>query len=241
MICRYDRSVTYRQKLIHTQGVAYVDAVVAAGATPFLVPLGLCETSLRTVYDLADGILLCGGGDIDPTAYGQTPRATLGDVQPERDRVEVLIAKWAATEGKPLLGICRGIQVLAVAAGGTLFQDLPSQAPGAVAHPNDPDADPDESAVVHTVDITPGSRLAAILGDHRVWVNSLHHQAVATVDAAWRIVGVSSDGVIEAIEHPNHPFGLGVQWHPELLTAAHVHARSLFAGFVDACRSESRR
>ena len=147
LLCRHDRSLNYRQKPIYAQGEPYIQAVSQAGGIPFLIPLNLPEPSLRTLYDLADGLVLTGGGDVEPSLYHHNPHPTQGDVQPDRDRDEITVARWAAAEGKPLLGICRGIQVIAVAAGGELWQDLPSELPEANLHRyayNNQNAHPDD-------------------------------------------------------------------------------------------------
>jgi putative glutamine amidotransferase len=238
VLCRHDRSVNYRKKPVYAQGEAYMSAVSQAGGIPFLIPLNLPLLSRRRLYDLADGILLAGGGDIDPALFNQASHPTQGDVQPDRDAEEIAVSRWAAAEGKPLLAICRGIQVVAVAAGGTLWQDLPSQMPEAACHRHnyhDGDRYPDDY-LAHAVELSPSSRLARIVRTDTIWTNSFHHQAVQSVPEPWQIVGHSSDGVIEAIELPEHPFFCGVQWHPEVLVAGHESARQIFQAFVRACQ-----
>ena len=204
-----------------------------------MIPLNLPEAALKRLYDLADGILLSGGGDLDPTLYGQTAQADLSDVQPDRDQLEIEISRWAAADGKPLLAICRGIQVLAVAHGGTICQDIPSQLPQATRHQYRylDDELPQLDALLHEVDFKPGCRLVDIFQTNRLAVNSLHHQAVLSVGPTLQVVGHSNDGIIEALEHPDHPFYCGVQWHPELLTHQHPTARQLFSAFIAACVS----
>ncbi len=241
MLCRHDLSVYYKQKPVNAQGEPYMQAVSQAGGIPFLIPLNLPESSLRTLYNLADGIILTGGGDVEPSLYNQEPHPTQGDVQPDRDEEEITVARWAATDGKPLLGICRGIQVIAVAAGGTLIQDIPTQLPEATLHQyhyNNEKSHPDDY-LAHPVDLTPSSRLAQVLQADSVWTNSLHHQAVENVPAPWQIVGRSTDGVVEVIEHSEHPFFIGVQWHPEVLVGGQESARQIFRAFVEACKNHS--
>ena len=157
--CRHDLSVIYRQKPVNAQNDAYMEAVTQAGGIPFLIPLNLPDSSLKTLYDLADGIILSGGGDVDPAFYHQSPHPTQGDVQPDRDREEITLSRWAAADRKPLLAICRGIQVVAVSAGGMLYQDLPSQLPEATLHRyeyNNNNSRP-PTCLAHTVDLTPAS------------------------------------------------------------------------------------
>ncbi len=238
LLCRHDRSLNYRQKPIYAQNEPYIQAVSQAGGIPFLIPLNLPESSLRTLYDLADGLVLTGGGDVEPSLYHHNPHPTQGDVQPDRDRDEITVARWAAAEGKPLLGICRGIQVIAVAAGGELWQDLPSQLPEANLHRyayNNQNAHPDDY-LIHAVELAPSCRLAQIVGSDPIWTNSMHHQAVKHVPEPFRVTGRASDGVVEVVEHPGHPFFIGVQWHPEVLTHQHESARQIFKAFVEAGR-----
>ncbi len=241
LLCRHDRSLNYRRKPINAQGEPYLRAIAQAGGIPFLIPLNLPESSLRTLYDLAAGIVLTGGGDVEPSLYGGQPHPTLGDVQPDRDHDEITVARWAATEGKPLLGICRGIQVIAVAAGGTLIQDIPSQLPAATLHQyayNTERSQP-ETYLAHAVELAPACRLAYIVESETIWTNSLHHQAVEAVPVPWQIMGRSTDGVVEVIEKPDHPFFIGVQWHPEVLVAEQESARRIFTAFVQACQNSS--
>ena len=132
--CRHDASAYYGKNPVNAQNESYLSAVSQAGGLPFLIPLNLETPALRTLYELAEGILLTGGGDVDPSLLQQDPHPTLSDIQPDRDELEITLSRWAAADGKPILGICRGIQVMAVAAGGTLCQDLPSQRPEATLH-----------------------------------------------------------------------------------------------------------
>ena len=160
-------------------------------------------------------------------------------MQPDRDEIELKISRWAAKDGKPLLAICRGIQVLAVAHGGTLCQDIPSQMPEATMHAYHylGDEEPPVDHLLHEVQIAPSCRLADILQTTCLPVNSLHHQAVMHTPEPLQIVGRSNDGVIEVLELPQHPFYIGVQWHPELLTHKQSAARQIFESFVQACQS----
>ncbi|RME51058.1 MAG: gamma-glutamyl-gamma-aminobutyrate hydrolase family protein [Caldilineae bacterium] len=237
--CRYDTSGTYRGRPINAQNQSYTRAIVQAGGVPFLIPLEVEEDALRLLYNLADGILLSGGGDVDPVHYHQPVDTTTHDVQAARDRVELTLTRWAAADGKPLLGICRGIQVMAVAMGGTLLQDIAAQKVEADRHDyyyrDDGHA---RNYLAHTVTLSPDCRLTRILGVESLPVNSLHHQAIDTLPPPCRVVGYAPDGVPEAIDLPGHPFFYGVQWHPEELVAEQEAARRLFAAFVDACRRD---
>jgi putative glutamine amidotransferase len=234
---RHDRSMNYGHKPVNALGEPYMKAIVQAGGVPFMIPLNLPEAALRRLFDLADGLTLTGGGDVEPSLYGCEPHSTQGDVQPDRDADEITLARWAAAENKPLLAICRGIQIISVAAGGQLWQDIPSQLPEATLHHYSYATERGSSGtnLVHEVQLTPGCRLARIIDRASLRANSLHHQAVKSVAEPLRIVGRSADGVVEVVENPHHPFYLGVQWHPEALVDISPEARLIFSAFVQAC------
>jgi putative glutamine amidotransferase len=233
--CYKDTSSSYSKSPVNAQYDAYLEAVVQGGGTPFLIPLNVDKAALRQLYDAADGILLAGGGDINPTFYNQSPQAKLYSVQPDRDQIEITLSQWAADEGKPALAICRGIQIMAVAAGGTLCQDLPTQKPEAELHSYvyQTDGTNPEDYLAHEVELAVSSRLAKMLDTNKIWTNSLHHQAIETLPKPLEIVGCSTDGVVEAIEMPHHPFFCGVQWHPELLMDRQ-ESQQIFRAFVQA-------
>jgi putative glutamine amidotransferase len=217
------------------QNQSYPRAVAAAGGIPVLVPLLDDEATLRALYDRLDGLLLPGGGDVNPARYGEAPRpeCNVEGVDDALDRVELLLARWALAEGKPLFGICRGQQALAVATGGALYQDITTQLAGALPHQH---ADA-RTTLVHTIRVEPTSRLATIFGATELGVNSIHHQAVARLADGWRPVAWAPDDVLESVEQPDHPFALAVQFHPEELVPDHVPSARLFAAFVAACRA----
>ncbi len=217
----------------YRQNAAYVRSVAEAGGLPVLIPLLDDEKLLRALYERLDGLLLPGGGDVDPLQYGETPRPECGvdGVDPLRDRVELALARWALGEERPILGICRGQQTLNVAAGGTLYQDIGHQVRGAWRHQYLGERDD----LVHPIAVAPNSRLARVLGTTDLRVNSLHHQAVARLAPGLRDVAHAPDGVVEALEHEGHPFALAVQFHPEELTPGHEPSVRLFEAFVAAC------
>jgi putative glutamine amidotransferase len=215
---------------------AYVRAVERAGGLPLLVPYGLDGATRRALFERLDGLLLTGGGDVSPLHYGQSALDGLHSLDSARDETELQMAHWAAGEGKPLLAICRGLQVINVAAGGTLFQDLPSQRPGPIRH--DPDDQPSELPV-HEVTLAEGSALASCLAAETVQVNSAHHQAIDQAGQGLRLTAFAPDGVVEGAELEGHPYYLGVQWHPERLPAQDRSA-ALFAGLVAAALDASR-
>ena len=211
----------------------YVASVEQAGGRARILEV---SESPRKLLNELDGVLLTGGGDVDPVLYGESRHETVEDAEPGRDEFEIDLAMRAVAEDLPLLAICRGAQVLNVAAGGTLVQDIPSQVPSDLAHTiREP-----KNAVAHDVRITPGSRLQQALGasvdaSHTCRVNSRHHQSVGKVGAGLSASAVAADGVIEAIERRDSTFCVGVQWHPENFWQTQEFA-PLFAAFVEAAR-----
>lgn len=209
---------------------SYLRAVRTAGGLPVLLPPGLQPAELEALLPRLDGLLLTGGSDLDPALFGGTPHPEVYEIDPERDLLELTLVRLAAADGKPFLGICRGIQAINVALGGSLYTHIPDQLPGALKHDYYPDYPRDTLA--HAVRLQPGTRLAALLGDEPQ-VNSLHHQGILKPAAPLRAVGWAPDGLIEAVELPGHPFGMGVQWHPEWLQA-YAPMRALFRSFIEA-------
>ena len=221
----------YRTRL-QGQFLSYIGALERAGGIPLIIPL-LGEEDLAQVAAFADGLLLGGGGDVHPSFYGEEPTEWLMGADLERDRVEIFLARKFLELGKPILGICRGVQVLNVAAGGTLFQDILRQRPGSNPHSfMPPDFPPDH--IAHTVTLKPDSLLASILGCSSLGVNSRHHQAVKDVAPGFEAVAWAEDGLIEAIEKADkNPFALGVQWHPENFSGPPM--AKIFEAFVKSC------
>jgi len=221
---------------------AYLHAVTRAGGTYLLIQPSNDFAQLRHVYAQSSGLLLAGGGDVAPERYGAHNEGLSVSVDPERDQAELTMARWAIDEGKPILAICRGIQLLNIAAGGTLHQDIATEIVGALDHRASPRRAIDE--LVHPVHVLQGSRLAQAMdlspdeSDPQVTVNSSHHQAIRDTPAGWIVTARASDGVVEAIEPPPAAAGwvVGVQWHPERLYAHHAPSRSLFGAFIEACR-----
>jgi putative glutamine amidotransferase len=213
----------------------YVDAVVRAGGVPLLIPPIDDLEALRAIYDQIDGLLLSGGGDIQSTYYGEEPHPKLGMVDPARDQMELPLARWAVAGGKPVLGICRGIQVLNVAMGGTLYQDIPSQLESVLQHDLSY-AKQDWTFFAHDLRLDAGSHLAEMFGTTLLPTNSLHHQSLKDVATGLRAVGWAPDGVVEAVEGSNGHFLIGVQCHPEALQAvADPRWQALFQRFVESC------
>ena len=221
---------------IHGHRQTYIDAVVNAGGAPFLFPLIEDEAVLRALYDRLDGILLAGGNDVDPQHYGEEPIPQLGKVDGLRDRVEMQLARWATAEGKPVLGICRGMQVLNVALGGSLYQDIGTQLTQEIVHDSSFTCENWEH-MVHELHITPGSKLGQLFGPDAFPTNSLHHQALKALAPGLQAVGWAPDGVVELIEGNDERFIIGVQCHPEALQgAADPRWRVLFETFIESCR-----
>jgi len=228
-ITTYGKNVENR----FTLPAGYVEAVRAVGAIPLLIPPG--EPRLRECLELLDGLVFAGGGDIDPAIYGGTPHPTIANVDSERDRLEIDLARDVIASSIPTLGICRGLQLLNVAQGGTLIEHLPDVVGESVVHRT-----PERQPVPHPVRIRKDSRLAATLGKTEYSPLSLHHQAIRAVGNALEVVARAPDGTIEAVEMPAHPWLMAVQWHPELTAASEPADRKLFEAFV-AAAAESRK
>ncbi len=212
---------------------SYTRAVALAGGAPALIPLETDEVALRAVYNRLDGIVLSGGGDISPDRYGAAQSPYTTGVDTNRDEADLRLARWAVEDDKPLLCICRGTQVLNVAMGGTLFQDIREQVPGALRH-DSPAEDEWFMRTVHPVEVSTASYLADVMGLCRISVNSLHHQALDRIGSGLRVVANAPDGIIEGIEHPERRFVIGVQWHPEALAEQMEPMRRLFSALVSA-------
>lgn len=214
----------------------YPAALAECGGLPLVIPLNLPESILRALFEKLDGLCLPGGVDVDPAEYGESSHPDLGAVDSPRDRTELLLARWALDADLPVLGICRGIQLLNVAAGGTLYQHIPAQLPATQRH----DYRLQDSAwdtATHEVRIEPDSKLAAAVGRAALRTNSFHHQSVKDVARGFRPTAWSEDGVVEAIEADDKPFAVAVQWHPEGMFRSDVYSRHIFEAFVAACKN----
>jgi putative glutamine amidotransferase len=193
---------------------AYADAILAAGGLPLILPYSEDESAPAEAVSLCDGVVITGGAfDIPPEMYGAKPSDKLGAIKPQRTQYEQRVLRAALDQGLPVLGICGGMQLLAVEAGGSLYQDIADEVPGAFDH--EQKLDPREPG--HPVTIVEGTQLESILGTREVQVNSTHHQAVREAGKA-RVSAISPDQIVEAIELTDR-FAIGVQWHPELLAA----------------------
>ncbi len=203
---------------LYTVHQLYLNAVYRSGGIPCPVPLHLDDDLYGEIFRRIDGLLLAGGEDIDPHFYDDEPKEDeIEKTDPDRDRVELLLARWAVAEQMPILGICRGHQLLNVALGGALYQDIHAELGVTETHDMRGKGENFRQKRPHQVILDPDSKIARELGAV-LWVNSLHHQAVATPGRGLRVVGMSPEGVIEAMELEGHPFAVTVQWHPEMLT-----------------------
>ncbi len=211
--------------------IAYVRAVEVAGGLPVILPQSRDMQLLEGAFRLLDGLLLPGGMDVDPFHYGEEPFQKLQDVDPLRDETELYLAKRALAEDLPVFGVCRGEQILNVAAGGSLYQDLGSQHGSETIRHFQQFS---EEWPSHTVEVAPGTMLAGIINQSRVRVNSYHHQAVKRLAPGFRVTAQAPDGIIEAIESTTHTYVLGVQWHPELLVDNLDFNLALFRRHVEA-------
>lgn len=215
-------------------GEAYTRAVIQAGGIPLIMPVGLSQEGLDELFTCLGGILLTGGGDIDPARFDGAVHPRVYGIDVRRDDLEIRLTQMAAAARRPFLGICRGIQVINVALGGSLYTDLSDQLPAALKHDQYPEMPRDFLA--HSVQIASGSRLARILREETIRVNSMHHQGVKEVAPQLAPVAFAPDTLVEAVELPDHPFGLGVQWHPECLQEL-ASQRELFRALVLAAAS----
>lgn len=214
-------------------------AIERAGGLPVLIPSSVSEDTLRAIYARLDGVLLPGGGDVDPSEYQAEKHPTTGKIDHDRDRTEILLTRWAYADDLPTFGICRGIQVMNVAMGGALVQDIPSQIDTTLTHDNSNDKP--RSTVLHEVAFEAESRLSKILGEKVVSVNSLHHQAISTPAPVARVTAYSPDGVPEALEVPDKQFMMAVQWHPEDMIDDDARMLDIFKAFVDSARERMQK
>jgi putative glutamine amidotransferase len=213
---------------------AYLKSVEQAGGAPVLITPTDDSDVLRALYERMDGILVAGGGDVDPAEYGMDRGGLVDEVDKERDFTELNVTRWAADDDKPLLGICRGCQVVNVALGGTLYRDINAEYPNKNGTDHDLWGKFPRSHVAHIVEVKPTSKLASAVGETVSQVNSMHHQALRDVPSKLAVSATSPDGLIEGVEIPNARFFVGVQWHPEELTEYSESMRKLFKTFVDA-------
>lgn len=212
---------------------AYVRAVSEAGAIPVILPNCDIEETLDDFCRLCHGFLFTGGGDVDPMLYGAEKLPACGAIQPLRDQFDFAVFQKVMPTGKPILGICRGIQVINVALGGTLYQDLPSERPSEVKHQQVEE----KNAHSHDVLIKRNSPLFDLMGVERLRGNSFHHQAIKTLGQGLTVTAVAEDGVIEAVIYEGARYLRGYQWHPERLCGKDDYSHRIFRDFICACEA----
>lgn len=191
----------------------YISSVVKNGGVPLIIPLNTSLAVIEQQVAMIDGLILTGGNDITPLKYNQEPKQKLGHLFPERDRFESEVLKLAKAKNVPILGICRGAQLINVCHGGDLYQDLSYRSEKTLKHWQSHSA----AQVTHSIELVEGSKLKSIIGSQGIRVNSFHHQVMNKVAEGFKVSATAKDGVVEAIESKTYPFLMGVQWHPEML------------------------
>lgn len=222
---------SFVRKTLNSEGVYvhhdYHRAILAAGGVPVILPPAPLHV-IPSYLSMCDGFILSGGEDVHPMHYGQSPHEKLGPVFSERDEFELRLTASILEQKKPLLAICRGLQLINVALGGTLWQDIPTQAPSNILHSQSSH----RSVPIHQVTLAGHSRLAKIIQETTLSVNSLHHQGIETLGKGLTAVGHSPDDLIEAVEMEGDVFVVGVQWHPESMVPESIEMRRLFSHFI---------
>ncbi len=218
-------------------GHRYVEALRTVKALPWLIPLLPHDPeTMEGIFERLDGVFLTGGVDVDPSRYGEAKHPKCGATDPDRDAIELMLLEHAMKTDKPVLAVCRGIQILNVARGGTLYQDVTDQVPAALKHDYFPTlAQPSRSYLAHEITVLKDSRLGEYLGESVVPVNSMHHQAIKDLAGDLRATAFAPDGIIEAVEGHGNQFLVAVQWHPEELTDTQPGMKRLFHRFAEAC------
>lgn len=222
---------------VYQLGKAYTDAIEAAGGIPLILSNQGNPDGISTLIDRLDGVLLSGGGDVDPVHFGGVPHPKISQINPDRDQFELALLQHALDADRPLLAICRGLQVLNVAMGGALYTHIADQIEYPLKHDYFPDYP--RNHLAHSVSLACGSGLDQIYGEDEIQVNSLHHQGISRVGAGLKATAFAADGLVEGVEVQDARFGIGVQWHPECLPDQ-PGTRNLFRAFVDAARLASR-
>jgi putative glutamine amidotransferase len=214
----------------------YIRVLVQSGALPWMIPLVADDPdTLRGIYDELDGVFLPGGADIDPANYGEDRHPRCDTSDPPRDAVELMLVRWAMADRKPVLGVCRGLQIVNLATGGTLYQDIAEQMPGAIKHDYFPFGGRyGRDYLAHEVTVEPRSRLSEIYGDGALKVNSMHHQGVRRLGERLAATAVAPDGLVEGLESVDGSYLVAVQWHPEVLVDNSPPTRRLFESFIEA-------
>ncbi|MEG0309833.1 MAG: gamma-glutamyl-gamma-aminobutyrate hydrolase family protein [Eubacterium sp.] len=211
----------------------YIDGIVNGGGMPYILPLLKDAELIRSLVSDFDGFLFTGGHDIDPVHYNQPMYNFCNEISPERDHMEFLLFHEARKQNKPLLGVCRGLQLFNVALGGTLYQDLDHQQQKTEILQHNQKTE--FIFPVHDIVIEKNSQLFDIIGKKTISVNSMHHQGIANLAEKLTAVAYASDGLVEAVEISDMTYGLAIQWHPEFLWSKRLYEKHLFESFVNAC------
>jgi putative glutamine amidotransferase len=229
-------AVTGERQACWLMGHSYVEELRKVGGVPWLIPLVPHDPdTLAEIFGRLDGVFITGGVDVDPGTYGEAKTPLCGATDPDRDAVEIALLKHALAHNLPVLAVCRGIQILNVALGGTLYQDVTAQVPAALKHDFFPTpARPSRKYLAHDITVRRDSRLGEILGDAVVPVNSMHHQAIKDLAPGLTATAYAPDGIIEAVEGGGGPYLVAVQWHPEELTDTQPGMARLFTTFTAA-------
>jgi putative glutamine amidotransferase len=225
-------------RTLHYIANTYIDALLALGAVPLLIPATDDEAVLLEAYQAVDGLLLSGGVDLNPAYYGEEIAGSI-EIDDTRDIAEIKLSRWAIVDDLPVLGICRGQQLLNVALGGSLYQDIPTNIPETKQNHQESGNRQQRDYLAHHVELEADSKLAAIMGVTGLKVNTLHHQSVKQVAQGLKIVGRAPDGVIEALEAPQNRYVVTVQWHPEELWRTQEAARRLFVSFIEEVKGRT--
>jgi putative glutamine amidotransferase len=217
-------------------GRSYVEELRKVGAVPWVIPLIPHDPdTLQEIFSRLDGVFITGGVDVDPSCYREEKTCLCGRTDPDRDAVEISLLRHALAERLPVLAVCRGIQILNVACGGTLYQDVTAQVPAALKHDYFPTPErPSRKYLAHDITVRPGTRLRRIIGDAVVPVNSMHHQAIKALAPNLAATAYAPDGIIEGVEGTDSQYLVAVQWHPEELTETQPGMANLFATFAEA-------
>lgn len=210
---------------------AYMEGILEAGGLPVMLPLADGKEDIAAMAELCSGFLFTGGHDVSPEIYGEAPLPVCGEVCPARDRMEYPLLMAAIERGASILGICRGLQFINTALGGTLYQDLPAQRPSACVHHMDAPYDRE----AHKVSLTTGTPLAELLHTGEIGVNSCHHQGLKVLSPRLKAMAAAPDGLIEAAYMPEMRFAWAVQWHPEFSRKADANSQRIFDAFVRSC------
>ena len=215
---------------------AYMEGITRAGGLPVMLPLTDREDQRKRTLELCDGLLFTGGHDVSPDVYGEETLPVCGELCPARDRMEEPLLLEALAQDKSVLGICRGLQLINAALGGTLYQDLPAQRPSKCNHHMDAPYDRAE----HTVSLVEGSPLRGLLNSASIGGNSCHHQAVRNLAPGLSVMAEAPDGVVEAVWMPGKRFVWAVQWHPEFSYYADANSREIFNAFVESMKNPGK-